>query len=36
VVEGWNKIPAELKMAQTAKGFKKGYEKHRGDKWIDQ
>jgi ribonuclease P/MRP protein subunit RPP40 len=36
VVEGWNKIPAELKMAKTAKGFKKGYAKHRGDKWIDQ
>jgi ribonuclease P/MRP protein subunit RPP40 len=36
LVEGWNKIPAELKMAKTAKGFKKGYAKHHGDKWIDQ
>jgi hypothetical protein len=36
VVEQWNKITAEIKIAKTQKAFKNGYEKYRGNQWLDQ
>jgi hypothetical protein len=31
VVENWNKVPTNIKMACTVNSFKRGYKKHRAE-----